>query len=219
MDHSVETIRFPEPVPYNEAHRVQTERRVAVEEGRAGNALLLLEHEPVITLGRSFRTESLLRTGEELAEMGVDLVEADRGGDATYHGPGQMVAYPVLNLREWRPSIGWYLRSLEQVLIGLLAVYGLEGERLEGYTGVWVAGAKVAAIGVGLHNWVTFHGVSLNVDPDMTYYELIVPCGIPDKPVTCLRELLGRSLPMEEVMDAFDQQFRSRFLTSSGSAD
>lgn len=215
MEPRIETIRFPEPVPYNEAHRIQTERRIAVEEGREGNALFLLEHTPVITLGRSFRTESLLRTAEELETLGVDLVETDRGGDATYHGPGQLVAYPVLNLQSWRPSIGWYLRSLEEVLIRLLAAHGLEGERLEGFTGVWVGAAKVAAIGVGLHNWVTFHGVSLNVDPDMAHYGAIVPCGIADKPVTSLRELLGTAPAMNEVMDAFDEQFRSRFLPAT----
>ncbi len=218
MNRSIETIRFPEPVPYNEAHRIQTGRRIAVEEGRSGNALFLLEHKPVITLGRSFRAEHLLRTAEELDALGVDLAETDRGGDATYHGPGQMVAYPVLDLQHWRPSIAWYLRSLEEVLIQLLAVYGLEGERLEGCTGVWVGGAKVAAIGVGLHNWVTFHGVSLNVDPDMAHYGLIVPCGIADKPVTSLRELLGNAPSMDEIVDAFDEQFRLRFLPVTESA-
>jgi lipoyl(octanoyl) transferase len=208
---SIETIRLPGPVRYEEGLTRQRERRLAVEAGTAGSALFLLEHEPVLTLGRNFEPQNLLLSEVALAAQGIAVVKADRGGDVTYHGPGQLVAYPILNLREWKPSIRWYLRSLERVLINQLAEYGLAGERLEGFTGVWVGGAKVAAIGIGVHDWVTYHGIALNVDPDMRHFGLIIPCGIGDKPVTSLRQLLGRTPAMDEVADDFERAFRRYF--------
>ena len=214
MDRTIETIRLPGLTPYEEALRLQRERRTAVEEGRLGNALFLLEHAPVITLGRSHHPENLLRTPEEFHALGIDVCETDRGGDVTYHGPGQLVAYPVLNLNFWNPSIRGYLRALEEVLIRQLASYDLRGERIEGYTGVWVGGEKVAAIGIGIHNWITSHGIALNVDPDMSRFELIVPCGIADKPVTSLKTLLGHTPPMQQVMDDFERSFRAHFETA-----
>lgn len=214
MDRIVETIRLPGLTPYEEALRLQRERRTAVEEGRLGNALFLLEHAPVITLGRNHHPENLLRTPQEFRALGIDVCETDRGGDVTYHGPGQAVAYPVLNLNFWNPSIRGYLRALEEVLIRQLASYDLRGERVEGYTGVWVGGGKVAAIGIGIHNWVSSHGIALNVDPDMSHFELIVPCGIADKPVTSLKALLGHAPPMQQVMDDFERSFRAHFETA-----
>lgn len=207
----VETIRFEAPVPYREAYQAQLERRGAVAEGRARNALFLLEHPPVFTLGRKAHAEHILLSEAELRREGIEVCEVDRGGDVTYHGPGQLVGYPILDLGQWEKSIGWYLRALEEVLIGALSDFGLKGERMEGYTGVWVEGAKVAAIGVGIRNWVTFHGVALNVDTDMAHWGHIVPCGIPDKPVTSLKALLGNAPPMGEVMDRFEEHFRGRF--------
>jgi len=214
MDRTIETIRLPGLAPYKEALRLQRERRTAVEEGRLGNALFLLEHAPVITLGRNHHPENLLRTPQEFRALGIDVCETDRGGDVTYHGPGQVVAYPVLNLNFWNPSIRAYLRALEEVLIRQLASYDLSGERVEGYTGVWVGGEKVAAIGIGIHNWITSHGIALNVDPDMSRFELIVPCGIADKPVTSLKALLGHTPPIQQVMDDFERSFRAHFETA-----
>ena len=208
---SVEVICFDRRMPYADVYALQLERRRAVERGDAGNALFIVEHEPVITLGRNFQSTSLLKTREHLAKIGVDVCEVDRGGDATYHGPGQLVAYPILNLNEWTPSIKWYLRALEEVIIALLARYGLQGERLEGYTGVWVGGAKVAAIGIGLHNWVTFHGIALNVDPNMAHFGLIIPCGIVDKPVTSLKELLSSPPSLDVVSRDFIECFSTKF--------
>ena len=213
MDRSIVTVRLPGFVRYEEALRVQHERRLAVEEGRSGNALFLLEHAPVITLGRSHHPENVLKTPDELRGLGIDLCEIDRGGDVTYHGPGQLIAYPILNLNLWRPAIRPYLRALEEVLIKQLALYGLDAGRNEGYTGVWVGGAKVAAIGIGVHNWVTTHGIALNVDPDMSNFKLIVPCGIADKPVTSLKALLGYAAPMQQVMDDFERVFKAYFET------
>jgi len=214
MDRTIETIRLPGLAPYEEALRLQRERRTAVEEGRLGNALFLLEHAPVITLGRNHHPENLLRTPEQFRALGIDVCETDRGGDVTYHGPGQLIAYPVLNLNFWNPSIRGYLRALEEVLIRQLASYDLRGERVEGCTGVWVDGEKVAAIGIGIHNWITSHGIALNVDPDMSRFELIVPCGIADKPVTSLKALLGYAPPIQQVMDDFERGFRAHFETA-----
>jgi lipoate-protein ligase B len=209
---SINTIRLPALTAYDDGLALQRERRLAVEAGTAGNALFLLEHEPVLTLGRNFEAKNLLMTVDALMARGITVAQADRGGDVTYHGPGQLVAYPILDLREWKQSIRWYLRSLEQVLINQLAGYGLAGERLDGLTGVWVGGAKVAAIGVGIHNWVTYHGIALNVDPDMSHFALIVPCGIGDKPVTSLQRLLGDTPTMDQIMHDFEFAFQEYFL-------
>lgn len=208
---SLETLRFDLPVPYADAYARQIERRNAIESGDAGNALFLLQHPPTYTIGRNADRKHLLVSEEALDRMGIETCEVDRGGDITYHGPGQLVAYPLLDLSQWRRSINWYLRTLEDVVIALLDEYGLTGERLEGYTGVWVRGGKVAAIGVGFHNWVTYHGTSLNIDPDMTHYQHIIPCGIPDKPVTSLAQLLETVPTYPEISDAFERHFRSVF--------
>jgi lipoyl(octanoyl) transferase len=211
MSRKIETITLPGLTPYAEAMHFQDARRCAVEAGGAPSALFLLEHSPVITLGRRWRPEHLLLTRDEFAARGIEVHETDRGGDVTYHGPGQMVAYPVLDLNQWQPSIQWYLRSLEDVLIRQLASYGLQAERMPGFTGVWVGGAKVAAIGIGTHRWVTFHGVALNVNPKMDHFQLIVPCGITDKPVTTLAALLGKPPTMHQAMADFDREFRKCF--------
>jgi len=216
MDRQVEVIRLPGPIGYEDAMAAQRERRAAVEAGRVGNALFLLEHAPVITLGRRARRAHVLASEADLAARGIVLCETDRGGDVTYHGPGQLVAYPVLDLNQWKPSIAWYLRSLEEVVIRVLAAYGLCGERNPGYTGVWVGGEKVAAIGVGIHQWVTFHGVAINVRPDMAHFDFIVPCGIPDKAVTSLERLLGKTPAMAGVMVTFEEQFVDYFAASEG---
>lgn len=207
----IEIIRLGGRAPYRDAWDLQRNRRVAVEEGRLPNALFLVEHSPVITLGRRSKQGHLLRTPEEIRRMGIEVVEADRGGDVTYHGPGQLVAYPVLDLRLWRKSIRWYLRALEEVVIQQLAAYGLPAEREAPYTGVWVNGAKVAAIGVGLHNWVTFHGLALNVNPNLDHFELIIPCGIAEKQVTSLEALLGSAVSMERAAEDFERVFCAVF--------
>ena len=207
----IEVIEIPQPIGYEEMVARQRARREAVSRGEAPNTLFLLEHTPTITRGRSTKPEHLLAPPGRLAELGVALVDADRGGDVTYHGPGQLVAYPILRLSEWKTSVGWYLRTLEQVLIEQLAGYGVAAWREEGYTGVWTAKGKVAAIGVGVHQWTTYHGIALNVSPDMAHFGLIVPCGIGNKPVTTLRELLGEAPPVAEVRGDFTRRFLRLF--------
>jgi lipoate-protein ligase B len=212
----LETIRIPTSVSYEDVYKRQLRRRHTVATGESPNGLYLCEHPPTITLGRNAHEHHLLRSRAQLANAGIEVVEVDRGGDVTYHGPGQLVAYPILNLAQWRRSISWYLRELEAVLIDVLAGFGLKGERLEKHTGVWIGGAKVAAIGVGIHNWVTYHGLALNVAPNMEHWSYIVPCGIPDKPVTSLDRFLGIAPGMPEVMDRFDAAFRGRFGETRG---
>jgi lipoate-protein ligase B len=210
-DRSIQIIRLPGLTPYADALEQMRNYRLDVEAGIKGNALFLVEHEAVITRGRQSKDEHLLKTAEQLANEGVTLHDADRGGDFTYHGPGQLVAYPVLDLAHWKKSIRWYLRALEEVLILQLAEYGVRGERVDGLTGVWVDGGKVAAIGVGIHNWVTYHGIALNVSPNFAHFGLIVPCGIADKPVTSLDKLLDEPPHMEQIARDFERVFLGYF--------
>lgn len=210
----LETIGFDAPQPYTLIHDAQRERRGAVERGEEPEALFLLEHTPVITLGRNAHEHHLRQSREALTRMGVDVVEVERGGDVTYHGPGQLVAYPIIRLEPRGLSITGYLRRLEQAVIDTLAAFRIAGERTEGYTGVWVEGAKVAAIGVGVHHGVTFHGAAINVSPNMAHWDLIVPCGIPDKPVTSIAQLRGHPPAVIDVARQFDQVFRAIFETS-----
>jgi lipoate-protein ligase B len=163
--------------------------------------LVLVEHDPpVITLGRSTRgPDNVLVPRDRLAREGIELHESSRGGDVTYHGPGQLVGYPILRLDLHGRDVHRYLRDLEEVLIRLLARFGVEGGRTEGLTGVWVGHYKIAAIGVAVSRWVTYHGFALNVEPNLSHFGLIVPCGIRDKGVTSLARVLGRPVTVAEV--------------------
>lgn len=207
----IEIIRLPGLTPYQEMLERQRERRDAVAAGKAPNSLFLLEHPPVITCGRDFHESNLLLPRDVLRQRGIEVVVTDRGGDVTYHGPGQLVAYPILCLTDWRPSVSWYLRSLEQAIINVIATWGLEGHRVEGLTGVWVQGAKVAAVGVGLHRWVTFHGAALNVSTNLAHFQTIIPCGIQDRPVTSLASLLDSPPSLEAVAQRFAECFEDVF--------
>ena len=193
-------------VPYDEAlswQRGLAQDRIA---GRlAHDVLLLLEHPPVITLGRSSHAENVLAPDAE----GVEVFEIERGGDVTYHGPGQVVAYPILAL-SGLPSgrdLHRYLRDLEEVLIRAIAAYGLRATRRPPYTGVWVGDRKVAAIGVAVRRWITFHGFALNVDPDLGHFDWIHPCGIRHLGVDSLRTLLGEAPPRREVLARLRESF------------
>lgn len=175
------------------------------------DTLLLLEHEPVFTLGRNARHENVLLAEDVLRARGFDIHEVGRGGDVTYHGPGQLVAYPIFDLAPDRKDVHRYVRDLEEVMIRVCADYGLAAQRVAGRTGCWLGAAKVGAIGVRLSRWVTSHGLALNVNVDLAPFGLIVPCGISDGSVTSLEIALGRRLNITEVMDRlvshFDQVF------------
>jgi lipoate-protein ligase B len=174
-----------------ELQRALCRRRMAGELDR--DLLLLVEHEPVITLGRATRATSLPLAPAELERRGVAVVEVERGGDVTYHGPGQLVGYPILQLHEHREDLHWYLRQLEAALVSALAGLGIAAGRNPGLTGVWTGGRKIASIGIHVKQWVTFHGFALNVSTDLRGFDLIVPCGIRDVVMTSVAAELGAS--------------------------
>jgi lipoyl(octanoyl) transferase len=183
------------------ADALELQQRIVGErkQGSVPDHLLLLQHAHVITMGRNGRPQNVLADETVLGRAGISFFPTNRGGDVTYHGPGQLVGYPIVDLREWKRDVGAYVRSVEQVLIDTLAVFGIEGGRIAGLTGVWVDGRKVAAIGVHISRWVTSHGFALNVSTDLSYFQYIVPCGL-TKPVTSMREL-GVRATLEEVAD------------------
>jgi lipoyl(octanoyl) transferase len=200
-------------VGYDEALALQRE---LVEERRASripDLLLLLEHPPVITLGvRSEVSRSnVVATGERLGELGIAIHETGRGGDVTYHGPGQIVGYPILDLRPDRCDVHKYVRDLEEVMIRTCADYGVAAGRIAGLTGTWVGAEKIGAIGIRISRWITSHGFAFNVRTELDHFKLIVPCGISDRGVTSLEKVTSRSLPMREVEDALVRRFAEVF--------
>lgn len=195
-------------MPYLEAHRWQ--RSLVgdrIHNKSLDDVLILLEHLPVYTLGLGSNPE-FIKFDQDNSEYEVHRVE--RGGEVTYHCPGQLVGYPILNLQRYRQDLHWYLRQLEEVLIRVLAQYGLQGERLPAFTGVWLEGRKVAAIGIKVSRWITMHGFALNVCPDLTGFERIVPCGIADKSVGSLAEWIP-GITCQEVRSRIAQSFAEVF--------
>jgi len=173
--------------------------------GEAMDTLILVEHPPVITLGRGASEEDILVSPEYLARRKISLFRVERGGKATFHGPGQLVAYPIIALL--KKDVHRYLRDLEETLIRLLARLGVEGRRKRGYTGVWVGEKKIASIGIGVKRWVSFHGLALNVNTDLSYFSLIFPCGMDGRQITSLKEVLSSPVQMAEVKKLFVSSF------------
>jgi lipoyl(octanoyl) transferase len=201
-------IFFPEPVPYAEGLRIQLALHQARLEERITDTVLLLQHRPVITLGRRGRTQHLLMNEQRLREQGIELFESSRGGDVTYHGPGQVVMYPIMRLSRQGRGSHSYLHQLEEISIRTCARYGVEAWRREGKSGAWTAAGKIAAIGFKLQRWVTLHGTSFNVEDDLHGFNLIVPCGLAGEPVASLRKLTGEACPsVEEVAQTMADQF------------
>ncbi len=191
-------------VEYRRAWQLQTDLVNAFHNGSQPNTLLLLEHPHVYTRGRLSRPEHIPLTDRQLGEQGIDVVETDRGGQVTYHGPGQLVAYPIVSLREWGGPLK-YVRTLEQVIVNSLADFGIEAGVEPGRTGVWVEDAKIAAIGVKISRGVAHHGFAINVNPDLSKFAQIVPCGITDRQVTSMARLLesrGQPLPALSQLNA-----------------
>jgi lipoyl(octanoyl) transferase len=195
---------------YREAWDRQLAYVEQLKQGEGTDRLLFVEHPHVVTLGRNAHMENVLVSPERMAALGIELHETDRGGDVTYHGPGQIVAYPILDLTKWKRDVAAYLRALEEVLILALADFGLEGERSPGATGVWVGEAKVAAMGVHLSRWITSHGFALNVTPDLSYFGHIVPCGL-TRPVTSMEKLIGAAPDRAAVRSALVRRFGQIF--------
>ncbi len=198
-------------IEYEAAIDWQRRSAESVREGRSPERLALLEHPPIYTMGARGGRRNLLAPAELLEARGARVVDADRGGDITFHGPGQLVAYPILNLRARRIPPTNYVRSLESTLIMALDTIGIGGGRAAGKPGIWVGGAKVAALGVRVQRGVTSHGVALNVTTDLSWFEAIVPCGVPDAPATSIAELVGNPPTMREVEDAFALAFSKVF--------
>tara|TARA_B100001167_G_scaffold76372_1_gene45557 strand:+ start:800 stop:1471 length:672 start_codon:yes stop_codon:yes gene_type:complete len=193
---------------YNDAWELQKRLQSQRISGQIDDQLLLVEHFPVYTLGKNTPREHLLTKESD----NISIIQTDRGGDITFHGPGQLVGYPILDLNQYKRSITWYMRELEQLIIDVLKEYDINAERKKGLTGVWVKGKKIAALGVRISKWVTMHGFSLNINPDLKYYQGIIPCGIKDYGVTSMADLLGNDVPdMSEIKDTLVQHFIAKF--------
>ncbi len=191
-------------------------QQALVDQRKAGSIpdqLLLLEHPPVITLGVKTRNDRghIVAPADLLSRQGVEVFESGRGGDVTYHGPGQLVGYPIIDLKPDRCDVHRYVRDLEEVLIRTAAAFGIESGRVPGLTGVWVGQDKLAAIGVRISRWVTSHGFALNVTTDLSHFDFIIPCGIVDRGVTSIQKILGRPVPLEDVESAVTDAFLEVF--------
>ena len=200
-------------MPYGEALELQRSiARDRISGAISQDVLLLMEHPPVVTLGRSSKEKHLVASPEFLQTHGVELFEVERGGDVTFHGPGQLVGYPIVDLKRHRQDLHWYLRKIEEALINTLADYGIPGERNTSYTGVWTRGKKIASIGVHARDWVTWHGFALNVTTDLSFFDLIVPCGITGVVMTSIaRELGSEEVSAQDVRERVSAKFAEAF--------
>jgi lipoyl(octanoyl) transferase len=188
-----------------QAWRLQEQFVARRKEGKSGDVLLLVEHPHVVTMGRNGSERNLLASPEVMRKTGIAYYETNRGGDVTYHGPGQVVGYPIFDLRDWKRDVGAYVRGVEEVLIRVASAFGLQAGRVLGKTGVWVQGAKLAAIGIHLSRWVSSHGFAFNHQTDLSYFRYIVPCGLPD-PV-CSLASLGVEASRQQVLDCIREEF------------
>lgn len=196
---------------YQETYKIQKKFVKERYEGKIPDTLILVKHHPVFTIGRNGSRKNILISLEKLRKEGIKIHEIDRGGDITYHGPGQIVGYPIIDLREYGKDIHLYLRTVEEVLIRLLRDFSIESQRIKGMTGVWVDNKKIASIGIGVSKWVTYHGFSLNIDPNMKHFAMINPCGL-GKPITSMKEQLNSKCPErrnieEKLARAFAEVF------------
>ena len=196
---------------YQAAYDLQRRLHAQVVAGELPDLLLLLEHPHVYTLGRRGQQSHILASDEALTQLGVETHFTDRGGETTYHGPGQLVGYPIVNLRRWGGGVRKYVETLEQVLIGTLSEFGIAAHSEGKPTGVWVGDAKIAAIGVRVSRSVTMHGFALNVCPDLSFFDHIVPCGMPGARVTSMAQELGQEIAVSDVIPAISQAFGGEF--------
>ena len=193
--------------PYQEVWAYQKKIQSKRIAGEIEDTFLMVEHEPVYTLGKNANENHLLQSRDQ----SVDVFNIERGGDITFHGPGQLVGYPILDLSHYKKSISWYMRTLEQIIIDTVSEFGIEAKRIKGLTGVWVGDEKIAALGVRIRRWVTMHGFSINVNTDLTFYDGIIPCGIFDHGITSMEQLLCRPQDMEKVKKVVRSKFRYYF--------
>ena len=193
---------------YQEVWDLQKDFQKKRIEKRLDDTLILVEHEPVYTLGKNANKNHLLQS----RDRSVNVFDIERGGDITFHGPGQLVGYPIIDLSYYRRSVSWYMRRLEQLAIDVLKDFGISASRIKGLTGVWVGEEKIAAQGVRISRWVTMHGFSLNVNPDLSFYDGIIPCGIFDHGITSMEELLGSAQDMDDVKAIVVEKFNNLFI-------
>ncbi|MCL4394051.1 MAG: lipoyl(octanoyl) transferase LipB [Chloroflexi bacterium] len=205
-------------VPYADALALQHRVVAARKRGALNDTLLLLEHPAVFTLGRNANDGNILVSPEHLKKLGIEVFRVERGGDVTYHGPGQLVGYPILDLHNFRTDVGWFVRSIEETLIRVLEDFGIHGKRIEKLVGVWVdqaspvqPEAKVVQIGARIEQWITYHGFALNVDPNVAHFDLIVPCGISDKAVTSMARVLQKPVDAGKVRASVAARFGEVF--------
>ena len=193
---------------YEDAWNLQKQLQTQRISGQIEDHLLLVEHFPVYTLGKNSPKEHLLVQESE----SISIIQTDRGGNITFHGPGQLVGYPILDLNHYKKSVSWYMRELEQLIIDVLKEYDINAGRKKGLTGTWVRDKKIAALGVRISKWVTMHGFSLNINPDLKYYQGIIPCGISEYGVTSMAKILGENVPsMMEIKETLVKHFISKF--------
>jgi len=188
---------------YHEVHRLQKRLQAQRRDGGGDDSLLITEHRPVITLGRSHTEPSLRVAPGVVTNYGMEIVQTERGGDITYHGPGQLVAYGIIDLKGWQCAVLDYVNGLEEAAIGVLADWGIRGERNDRGRGVWVGDRKIASVGLNVRRWVTMHGIALNADPDLSHFDLINPCGMPDVEATSISNEIGKQIPMPDVIESF----------------
>ncbi len=198
-------------LPYNEGWKLQRTIFDLRQSGKIGDVMLLTEHHHVYSLGKSSDENHLLSKMEVLKSENIDVVHTDRGGDVTYHGPGQLIGYPILDLNGYFTDIHRYLRNLEEVIILTLEKFGIPAQHDPDYTGVWVGNDKIAAIGIKVNRWITMHGFALNVNTDLSYFDKIIPCGIFHKGVTSIAQQLNREVPLNDVMQILVDQFARVF--------
>ena len=196
--------------PYGKAWDIQKDLHVKRVAGEIPDTLVLVEHPHVYTLGKNANARHLIASQEYLKTKGIEIYNVDRGGDITYHGPGQLVGYPIFNLKDHKESVAWYVHTVEQVLIDLLAIYNITAKRIEKLTGVWVNNQKIAAIGMRVSKWVTMHGFALNVSTDLSLYNGIIPCGIVSKGITRISDF-APDIHMEHVKHDVITQFKTLF--------
>ena len=193
---------------YNDTWKLQKKLQSKRILGEIEDHLLLVEHPPVFTLGKNASKQHIINNSED-----VSIIQTDRGGNITFHGPGQLVCYPILDLNHYKRSITWYMRELEQLIIDVLGEYGIKASRKKGLTGTWVKDKKIAALGVRISRWVTMHGFSLNINPDLNFYKNIIPCGIKEYGVTSMAKIMGNEVPsMDEVKTKITKHFTKNFV-------
>jgi lipoyl(octanoyl) transferase len=200
---------------YRKAYAIQEQIHQACYENNLQDTILFQENDPIFTLGRNSSKDHLLRSKEELKALGIDLEMVDRGGDITYHGPGQLVISPILHLKEYSISVHQYLRNLEETIIRLLRKYNINGQRIAGSSGVWVGQAKIAAVGIAIQHGITRHGIAININPDLTHFSYIIPCGIRDKEVTSLKKLGVAIKDMDQFKVDYLAEFNAVFHTTT----